>query len=169
MLGIGVFLGILTSENSSCIDPVHHHSPYNTMAPPELRWGVVGTGWIPFRFVADLAKPRENGSAKHKVTAIGTSSNIESVHELIEPLWQDPEAPRPQAYASYQEVYDSPDVDIVYVATPRPLCMQNCLDAIKAGKHVLCEMPFTINSKEAQAVVDAAKARGVFLMEGKGA
>ena len=42
----------------------------------------------------------------------------------------------------------------------------NCLDAISAGKHVLCEKPFTINAKETQEIIDAARAKGVFVMEG---
>jgi dihydrodiol dehydrogenase / D-xylose 1-dehydrogenase (NADP) len=119
-------------------------------------------------FVTDLLVPRENGSAKHTVTAIGTSSNIDKGHKFVAQHWEKlPTAPRPKVFASYQEVYDSPDVDLVYIATPHSLHMQNCLDAIKSGKHVLCEKPFTINAKEAQVIVDAARAKGVFLVEGE--
>ena len=39
------------------------------------------------------------------------------------------------------------------------------MSAIAAGKHVLCEKPFTINATEAQEVVEAARTRGVFCME----
>jgi predicted dehydrogenase len=42
---------------------------------------------------------------------------------------------------------------------------KNCLDAIAAGKHVLCEKAFTITSKEAEAVFAAARAKDIFIME----
>ena len=54
----------------------------------------------------------------------------------------------------------------MYIGTPHSLHKRNCLDAIAAGKHVLCEKPFTINEKEAQEVINAAMEKGVFVMEG---
>lgn len=53
----------------------------------------------------------------------------------------------------------------VYIGTPHSFHKQNCLDAIKAGKNVLCEKPFTMNAKEAEEVFAAAKEKGVFVME----
>ena len=71
----------------------------------------------------------------------------------------------PTVYGSYQEVYDDKDVDCVYIGTPHSFHRQNCLDAIKAGKNVLCEKPFAMNTKEAEEVFAAAKEKGVFIME----
>ncbi|OAL33522.1 hypothetical protein AYO20_07208 [Fonsecaea nubica] len=65
----------------------------------------------------------------------------------------------------YREVYCDPDVDVAYIGTIHTFHEENCLDAIAAGKNVVCEKPFTINSKEAREVIEAAKARNVFLME----
>ena len=53
------------------------------------------------------------------------------------------------------------------LGTPHSVHKKNCLDAIAAGKHVLCERPFTINEKETQEVVDAVRRKGVYVMEGK--
>jgi len=69
-------------------------------------------------------------------------------------------------YDTYEQVYADEKVDVVYVATPATFHKKNCLDAIAAGKHVLCEKPFTITAPEARDVVEAARAKGVFLMEG---
>jgi predicted dehydrogenase len=69
-------------------------------------------------------------------------------------------------YDSYDQAYADTKVDIVYVATPATFHEKNCLDAISAGKHVLCEKPFTITAQESRNVIAAAKAKGVFLMEG---
>jgi len=53
----------------------------------------------------------------------------------------------PTLCASYREVYDDPNVDVVYIGTPHSLHLKNSLDAITAGKNVLCEKPLTINAK----------------------
>ena len=59
----------------------------------------------------------------------------------------------------------TPDVDVIYIETPHAFHKQNCLDAIAAGKHVLCEKAFTITAKETQEVLTAAQEKGVFIME----
>jgi predicted dehydrogenase len=41
------------------------------------------------------------------------------------------------------------------------------MDAINAGKNVLCEKPLAINAKETQMVIDAAAKKGVYVMEGE--
>lgn len=116
-------------------------------------------------FVQDLLAARPGAPARHAIVALGSSS-LEKGKAFVQKLWENAaEQPRPQVYADYQGVYNDPNVDIVYVGTPHSLHKKNCLDAIAAGKHVLCEKPFTINEKEAQEVVDAASRRGVFIME----
>ena len=125
-----------------------------------------------------LLAPRSSPSAKHTITALGSSS-LEKGNTFVEKVWgesaaaapPDPEQawpppPRPVVYADYQGVYHDGSVDIVYIGTPHSLHRANCLDAIAAGKHVLCEKPLTINAREAQEVVDAARKKGVFIMEG---
>ena len=71
----------------------------------------------------------------------------------------------PKVYGSYDELYQDPNVDVVYIGTPHAFHKKNCLDAIAAGKHVLCEKAFTITSKEAEAVFAAARAKDIFIME----
>lgn len=132
----------------------------------ELRWGVLGTGWISTMFTSDLLVPRSDTSKpKHIIAALGSSS-IEKGNAFVDKVWEKtPDQHKPKVYADYHGVYNDPNVDIVYVGTPHSLHKLNCLDAIAAGKHVLCEKPFTINAKEAQEVADAAKAKGVYIME----
>lgn len=136
---------------------------------PHVRWGILGTGWISTMFLTDLLKTRPDAEANHTITALGSSS-LDKGNKFVQKLWKDaPEKPKPQVYADYQGVYDDPNVDVVYVGTPHSLHKKNCLDAIAAGKHVLCEKPFTINAKETKEIIDAAKQKGVFVMEGKSA
>jgi predicted dehydrogenase len=72
----------------------------------------------------------------------------------------------PKRYGSYDALLHDPEVEIVYVATPHTLHAENTLAALQAGKHVLCEKPFTINAQQAEQVIQAARASGKFVMEG---
>jgi len=49
--------------------------------------------------------------------------------------------------------------------TPHTLHYTNALDAIRAGKHVLCEKPVTLNAAELRSLIAAAKEQNVFFME----
>ncbi|WAO84647.1 Putative dimeric dihydrodiol dehydrogenase protein [Fusarium falciforme] len=137
----------------------------NEKTSPHVRWGILGTGWISTMFTQDILAPRSDAPAKHTIVALGSSS-IDKGNAFVDKVWEKtPDQHRPQVYADYQGVYNDPNVDVVYVGTPHSVHKKNCLDAIAAGKHVLCEKPFTINEKEAQEVVDAARRKGVYVME----
>ena len=71
-----------------------------------------------------------------------------------------------KAYGSYEALAADPEVDIIYVATPHPWHEQAVLTCLERGKAVICEKPFAANLKQAQRMVDTARGRGVFLMEG---
>ena len=70
-----------------------------------------------------------------------------------------------KAYQGYQALFDDPDVDIVYVATPHNFHFQQAYDALMAGKHVLCEKPMTVSVEECNILVTLAKDKGLLLME----
>src|SRR5205823_14173805 len=71
----------------------------------------------------------------------------------------------PKVHTSYDALVDDPDIDAVYIPLPNGLHAQWTLRAIAAGKHVLCEKPFTANAAEAEQVADAAEASDVVVME----
>lgn len=70
-----------------------------------------------------------------------------------------------KAYANYDSLFEDRDVDCVYIATPHGLHFEHMMRALDFGKHILCEKAFTLNEKQAQAVLDKAKAKGCFVME----
>ncbi|RAH43472.1 Gfo/Idh/MocA family protein [Aspergillus brunneoviolaceus CBS 621.78] len=70
-----------------------------------------------------------------------------------------------RSHDSYQALLDDPAVDIVYISTPNGLHYEWAAKAIQAGKHVLCEKPFTSNAEEARALIDQAKEKGVTIEE----
>ena len=151
---------------------------------PTLRWGIIGKDRVPFNavscfplshslrlgtglisswFVHDLVLPRTVAKADHIIAAIGSSSLSKGQSFIASYLSS--LSPAPAVYGSYEEVYASPEVDIVYIGTPHAFHLRNCLDAIRAHKHVLCEKAFTLSEKDAGRVLDAARTAGVFIME----
>jgi predicted dehydrogenase len=70
-----------------------------------------------------------------------------------------------RAFGNYRDLLQDPGIDALYIATPPSEHAEAMLAAIAAGKAVLCEKPFTINADEAARVIDAARRRGVFVME----
>lgn len=71
----------------------------------------------------------------------------------------------PHAYGSYSELINSDQVDAVYIGSPASLHRVSAIEAIEAGKHVLCEKPFAANADDARLIADAAKAGSVVVME----
>ncbi|MEV4312621.1 Gfo/Idh/MocA family oxidoreductase [Actinocrispum sp. NPDC049592] len=71
----------------------------------------------------------------------------------------------PGVHGSYEELLADPDIDAVYNPLPNGLHGRWTLSALDAGKHVLCEKPFTANAEEAATVADAAKEAGLVVME----
>lgn len=113
-------------------------------------------------FASDLCLDRPDAKAKHVVQAIGSSSTAKGEAFVSKHC----PSQGPTIYDSYSGVYQDPDVDIVYIGTPHVMHCQNALDAIAAGKNVLCEKPMALNARDAQRMIDAAREKGVFLMEG---
>ncbi|MEA4910069.1 MAG: Gfo/Idh/MocA family oxidoreductase [Chloroflexi bacterium] len=62
-----------------------------------------------------------------------------------------------KAYASYDEMIADPEIDIVHVCSPNYLHYSQSVQAIEAGKHVVCEKPLTVTSAESAALVALAK------------
>ena len=69
------------------------------------------------------------------------------------------------AYGSYDELLADPDIDAIYNPLPNSLHAPWTLQAITAGKHVLCEKPFASNEAEATLVADAAAKSELVVME----
>jgi predicted dehydrogenase len=71
----------------------------------------------------------------------------------------------PTVYDSYADVLADPKLDAVYVPLPNGLHARWTLAAIEAGKHVLCEKPFTANAAQAREVAAAAEGSGLVVTE----
>ena len=120
----------------------------------ELRIGVLGAARIA---PAAVVKPAR-GLAGVRVEAVAArdatrAEGFARKHEI------------PRVHASYEELVADPDVDAVYNPLPNGLHGRWTIAALEAGKHVLCEKPFTANRSEAESVAEVAAASGKVVME----
>ena len=115
-------------------------------------WGILGPGGIARALAKDLTLLEG-----HTIGAVGSRS-ISNAQSFADQFGG-------TAYGSYEELVSDSTIDAIYVATPHPAHHDNVILALNAGKPVLCEKPFAINAKEAQAMVDAASRNKVALME----
>ncbi len=122
------------------------------MTSHSLRWGILATGGIAHSFVRDL---KLHGFT---VQAVGSRS-LESATRFAG------EFDIPTAHGSYEALAADPEVDVIYVASPHPMHAAHASLALSGGKHVLVEKAFTVNAREAQAVVDLAAERGLVVLE----
>ncbi|BBY80661.1 Gfo/Idh/MocA family oxidoreductase [Mycolicibacterium pulveris] len=70
-----------------------------------------------------------------------------------------------KAYGSYEAMVDDPDLDAIYVLVPTSMHGKWTKAALAAGKHVLCEKPFTANAAEAREIADLAAKSDRVVME----
>jgi len=132
--------------------------PGPSVRPPladdrSVRWGIMATGKIAGSFAGDLRLLPDA-----EIAAVA-SRRPESAREFAGRY--DAAA----AYGSYEELVRDPEVDVVYVATPHALHKDNVLMAFEAGKPVLCEKALTLNARDAEELVAAARERELFFME----
>ena len=118
-----------------------------------LRVGIVGTGWI-----AEKAAITLQGLALCQAYAVGSRTQEKAA--AFAARWN-----IPKAYGSYDELIADPDVDLVYVGTPHSHHYDVTRQALMAGKPCLVEKAFMANYWQAEAVVQLARQRQVFLAE----
>ena len=68
--------------------------------------------------------------------------------------------PDAKVYEDYKELLQDPTISVVHVCTPNRAHSFISVDALEAGKHVMCEKPMAINSVEAKKMLDAAERTG---------
>jgi predicted dehydrogenase len=119
-----------------------------------VRWGILATGGIAAAFAGDLVDIPDA-----ELVAVGSRSK-ESADAFAERFGI------PRAYGDWASLAADEDVDVVYVATPHTAHRAAAGLCLEAGRNVLCEKPFTLNLREARELVELARERGRFLMEG---
>ncbi len=118
----------------------------------EINWAVIGTGVIANEMAAGLQKIGKKlyGVANRtyeKGVAYGRKYGVEKIYEHID------------------EVFDDPNVDVIYLTTPHNTHYGFIKKALESGKHVLAEKSITLNSGELEELANLAKNRNLVLAE----
>ena len=118
-----------------------------------LRWGLMSTARINLRVLAGAAQ-----SDRAEVVAVGGRDGA-----------------RTQAYArehgisrfhaSYEALLSDSEVDAVYISLPNSMHVEWSIRALEAGKHVLCEKPFSSHPEDVEEAFDVAERHGLVLSE----
>ncbi|WP_100011581.1 Gfo/Idh/MocA family protein [Lentibacillus sediminis] len=69
-------------------------------------------------------------------------------------------------FSDYDEMLNSPDLDIIDICVPTYLHEEYIIKAANAGKHIICEKPLTLTEASANRIVDAVKENEVELFVG---
>lgn len=123
------------------------------MSKTEVGIGIVGLGFVGEK--AHLPAFRSISGARLAAVA---DVDVERTRRAAEKFKLE------SVYSSHKDLLKDPNVDAVVVSVPTFLHREIALDAVRAGRHVLCEMPLAPTLREAQEMVDEAKRARVILM-----
>ena len=120
----------------------------------KLRWGIISAAAIASDWIKSLQDVPGASVTAVAARDMSRAAAYAEAHGIA------------TAYDSYEALCNDPDVDIVYIASKTWDHHKHLLAAIAAGKHVLCEKPFTDTAAQAREVYAAAERAGVFCQEG---
>lgn len=118
----------------------------------ELRWAILGTGVIANEMAEALQRvgriPFAVGNrTRSKAMEFAKKYQIGKVYE------------------EFHQMFTDEEVDVIYITTPHNTHIEFVMEALKNGKHVLCEKSITLNSSELQSAVSLAEEKGLVLAE----
>lgn len=120
----------------------------------KIKWGVMGTAYI---FERDTARGMELAE-NCELTAIAGRSMKKA--EAFQERYG-----FKKAYGSYEDLLNDPEIEAVYIPLPNTMHYEWTIQALRHGKHVLCEKPLAPGAEEAREMFRIAKENNVFLME----
>jgi D-xylose 1-dehydrogenase (NADP+, D-xylono-1,5-lactone-forming) len=118
-----------------------------------VKWGILST--------ADINQKVIPGArVSDKVDLVAVASRDQARADAYAREWA-----IPRAYGSYEGLLADPEIEAVYISLPNTLHAEWSIKALDAGKHVLCEKPFTRHPEEVEAAFDAADRNDRLLSE----
>lgn len=119
----------------------------------KINVGILGCGHIAELMAATLKR-------MHSARCYAVASRSPSKADQFAEQWG-----AKNAYGSYEELVRDKKVDLVYIATPHSEHYANAMLCIRHKKPVLCEKAFMANRKQAEEILELAKAEQVFVTE----
>ncbi|MCB8747144.1 Gfo/Idh/MocA family oxidoreductase [Rhodoferax sp. U2-2l] len=111
----------------------------------KVNWGILSTAKIGREKVIPALQKGQHS----QVSAIASRS-LASAQKVATELGI------PKAYGSYEELLADPEIEAIYNPLPNDQHVAWTLAAARAGKHVLCEKPFSMNAQEAEQLREVA-------------
>src|SRR3954453_21094958 len=118
-----------------------------------VKWGIISTADINRRLIP-------GAHASDKVDLVAVASRDKDRADAYAREWE-----IERAYGSYDELLADPEIEAVYISLPNTMHAEWSIRSVEAGKHVLCEKPFTRHPEEVTAAFDAADRAGRLLSE----
>ncbi len=118
-----------------------------------IKWGIIGLGKISHKFANDLSLVQNCELEAVASRSLAKAIEFSKKHHSK------------KFYGSYNELFEDPFVDIIYIATPHNSHENLTILALEHKKAVLCEKPFAINKKQVLNMVHTSKMNNTFLME----
>ncbi len=119
----------------------------------KIRWGILGCGRIARTFAESLQYVPDAELAAVASKTPGRAAEFAEIYNVE------------RYYENYLDLVKDESVDVIYVATTHNYHYEHTLLCLENKKPVLCEKPFTVNSKQAEDLIKAARENKVFLME----
>ena len=119
----------------------------------KLNWALLSTAKINRALIGPLA-------ASNHSRLLAVASRSQSSADVYAREWN-----IPRAHGSYDALLNDPEIDIIYNSLPNNLHAEWTIQALRAGKHVLCEKPIALTVAELDAMAAAAKESGRVLTE----
>ena len=116
-------------------------------------WGIISTADINRLVIPPAQESPE-------IDLVGVASRTQERADEYAAKWG-----IPRAYGSYEALLADPEIECVYISLPNTMHTEWSIKSVEAGKHVLCEKPFTRNPDDVTAAWDAADRAGRILSE----
>jgi predicted dehydrogenase len=123
------------------------------MSKNGLNWGLLSTARINRALIPPLRASKRNHLA-------AVASRSQESADTYAAEWK-----IPRAYGSYQALLADPGIDVIYNPLPNHLHAEWTIQAVQAGKHVLCEKPLALTLAEVDAIAHAAQKHGRVVAE----
>lgn len=131
------------------------------MSVPLCRWGILGTATIGRK---NWQAIRNSGNGA--VMAVASRDRDRAQQFIDDCQARFPVSHQPIALGDYDELVSNPNIEAVYIPLPTGLRKEWVIKAAERGKHVLCEKPCAVSSKDLELMLDACETNGVQFMDG---
>lgn len=118
-----------------------------------IRWGILGTS-----FISEVMAKAILASTTSELISVGSRSLSTATHFADQ-------FSIPKPYGDFQSLLNDSEIDAIYIGLPNHVHKEWIIRSAQAGKHILCEKPFVLNTAEAREVISVLDETTVFCME----